>query len=57
MMVAMTKVLLASGAASGVMAATWPLDWYGSAARVAQFVFDAYFVAFIDAVNFGTLCF
>ena len=29
----------------------------GSISRVARHVFDSYFIAFFDAVNFGTLCF
>ncbi len=45
------------GVTSGLVAAGWPVDWISSAFQLGQYVFDAYFIAFIDAVNFGTLCF
>ena len=52
-----TKAIYILGATSGVAAVSTPVDWLSSASRVGQYVFDAYFIAFIDAVNFGTLCF
>lgn len=45
------------GVTSGLVAAGWPVDWGNTAIQLGQYVFDAYFIAFIDAVNFGTLCF
>ena len=51
-----TKAIYIVGGTSGVAAAAWPTDWFSSASQVAQYVFDAYFIAFVDAVNFGTLC-
>ncbi|MBS38101.1 MAG: hypothetical protein CMO26_19510 [Thiotrichales bacterium] len=53
----MTKAIYILGATSGVATASWPLDWFSSVSTIAQFVFDAYFISFMDAVNFGTLCF
>jgi hypothetical protein len=52
-----TKAIYILGATSGVAAISAPVDWLSSASRVGQYVFDAYFIAFIDAANFGTLCF
>ena len=45
------------GVTSGLLAASWPVDWLSSVSQLGQYVFDAYFIVFVDAVNFGTLCF
>ena len=37
--------------------AAFGMDPGGAVSRVARHVFDSYFIAFFDAVNFGTLCF
>jgi hypothetical protein len=52
-----TKTIYILGATSSITAVGWPLDWFSSAPAIAQFVLDAYFINFLDAVNFGTLCF
>lgn len=52
----MLKAVYVLGGVSGVATAAAPVDWEGSVLRAAQYVFDAYFIAFIDAVSFGTLC-
>tara|TARA_B100000686_G_C16210302_1_gene675069 strand:- start:324 stop:497 length:174 start_codon:yes stop_codon:yes gene_type:complete len=57
MLSTVTKTIYILGATSGIAAVGWPLDWFSSAPAIAQFVFDAYFINFVDAVNFSTLCF
>ena len=48
---------LLGGALAVAAAAAFHVDLGGLASRVARSVFDSYFIAFFDAVNFGTLCF
>ena len=52
----MLKAAYVLSGVSGVATVAAPVDWEGPVLRVAQYVFDAYFIAFIDAVSFGTLC-
>ena len=48
---------LLGGASVVAAVAAFGMDLGGSISRVARHVFDSYFIAFFDAVNFGTLCF
>lgn len=48
---------LLGGAAVVAAVAASGMDPGGPVSRVARHVFDSYFIAFFDAVNFGTLCF
>ena len=51
----MLKAAYAIGGVSGVATVAAPVDWGGSVLRATQHVFDAYFIAFINAASFGTL--
>ena len=48
---------LLGGASVVAAVAAFGMDPGGAVSRVARHVFDSYFLAFFDAVNFGTLCF
>ena len=48
---------LLGGASVAAAVAAFGMDPGGAVSRVARHVFDSYFIAFFDAVNFGTLCF
>lgn len=52
----MLKTVYVLGGVSGVATVAAPVDWEGSVLRAAQYAFDAYFIAFINAVSSGTLC-
>lgn len=53
----MLKAVLMAGASTGAVVALSSNQWADAAVGVGQYVLDAYFIAFVDAVSFGTLCF
>lgn len=55
--VSRTSFRLLGGASVAAAVVAAGMDPGGSISRVARHVFDSYFIAFFDAVNFGTLCF
>ena len=55
--VSRTSFRLLGGASVVAAVAASGMDLEGPVSRVARHVFDSYFIAFFDAVNFGTLCF